>query len=164
MTISHTPHSGGRGAERFKGGKHGEVSGYVGRIHKRERVGGFVSSVRRVRNWETLADIFISRKSRQNADGPFAFIKYKFHGDECKAIETMNDASWGSAKLFVTMSKFKKDAEGHKKLREKIKGLEPKRRYIQKWVEVKKNKEGENETASDGLLAGGMSETGGAKG
>ncbi|MED6198661.1 hypothetical protein PIB30_068609 [Stylosanthes scabra] len=143
-----------RGVRRgvwFERGKHDEGSGYAGGKNKGESGGGFVLGARRLGNWVDLgykevethkifvdglpaiiskrelykafgrfgsiSDIFVSRKTRQSGEGPFAFIRYNAYGEMKK----------------------------HAKKKGKTMRAWPERRISQKWVEVKRTKEGEKQ-------------------
>ncbi|MED6124513.1 hypothetical protein PIB30_059615 [Stylosanthes scabra] len=85
-----------------------------------------------------VTDIFVSRKLRMKANGPFAFIRFQRYGGVMRAIRRSNGTLWGGGKLFITLSKFKR--EDDKRRGVPVGKLEQRMgpRTIRKWVEVKK--------------------------
>ncbi|MED6184344.1 hypothetical protein PIB30_046499 [Stylosanthes scabra] len=133
---------GGRGAECFERGKYGEVSGYVGRRNKEEN--GLPTGIskrvlyKEFRRCGYIVDVFVSRKKRLKAEGPFAFIRFKFRGGALEAIKVLDGTSLETNTIRVTMSKFERNGttrdtgyDGN------IQGKKTKR-VIQKWLEVKR--------------------------
>ncbi|MED6163097.1 hypothetical protein PIB30_076620 [Stylosanthes scabra] len=55
-----------------------------------------------------VTDIFISRKLRLKAKGPFAFISFQRIGGALRSIRRLNGTLWHGGKLFLTMSKFRR--------------------------------------------------------
>ncbi|MED6124915.1 hypothetical protein PIB30_063449 [Stylosanthes scabra] len=58
-----------------------------------------------------IMDVFVSRKTRKKTMSPFAFIIYNSYGAAMKAIDRSNGKQWEEAKLFVTLSKFRRKME-----------------------------------------------------
>ncbi|MED6152390.1 hypothetical protein PIB30_091605 [Stylosanthes scabra] len=61
----------------------------------------------------SVNDIFMSRKSRRNANCPFAFVRFNEYAGAMRAIDRLNGTFWGEGKLFITLSKFKRDGGVH---------------------------------------------------
>ncbi|MED6170649.1 hypothetical protein PIB30_033124 [Stylosanthes scabra] len=56
-----------------------------------------------------ISDIYVSRRSRRNPKRTFAFIRFKSYGGALKSISNMNGTMWGGTKLFVTLSKSRRE-------------------------------------------------------
>ncbi|MED6106683.1 hypothetical protein PIB30_006627 [Stylosanthes scabra] len=108
-----------------------------------------------------ILDIFISRKVRTKAGGPYAFIRYKARLGADEAIRMMNGTIWENNKLLVTMSKYGRNGGiGHGGNYEGNMNRGKKNNVTQKWVEMRRKtvagKEGRNEgeiaTSSNGCV------------
>ncbi|MED6200226.1 hypothetical protein PIB30_083088 [Stylosanthes scabra] len=83
--------------------------------------------------------IFTSRKPRRNAIDPFAFIRFNEYAGAAGAIKSLNGKPWGKNKLFVSLSRFKRNAESNGGVYNRVSWPKQRPRYVQKWVEVKQN-------------------------
>ncbi|MED6223602.1 hypothetical protein PIB30_075524 [Stylosanthes scabra] len=98
-----------------------------------------------------VKDIYVSRKKRRNSKGTFAFVRFWEYGRVMKAIARLNGKPWHAYKLFVSLSKFRRDGgpRWENMEHEKHVGGQGKRQ-TQKWIPVK-NKIGEGTTTGQSL-------------
>ncbi|MED6128295.1 hypothetical protein PIB30_096345 [Stylosanthes scabra] len=80
-----------------------------------------------------IRDVFISRKTRKKTMCLFAFVRYSSYGGALRAITRLNGTLWGKFKLYVTLSKFKRETN-----QSKVMHADQKQMKIQKWMVVKK--------------------------
>ncbi|MED6162213.1 hypothetical protein PIB30_068291 [Stylosanthes scabra] len=83
-----------------------------------------------------ITDVFISRKVRRNANGPFAFVRFKALGGAMRAIEMLNGTSWSGKKLYITMSKFRRERETNRRTQGWVSQGIQGQRTVKKWVPV----------------------------
>ncbi|MED6186470.1 hypothetical protein PIB30_066969 [Stylosanthes scabra] len=93
-------------------------------IYKRFRRNGYIT------------DIFISRKLRKNAIGPFAFVRFHSYEGAAKAITTINGTIWDDAKLYVTMARSKRIGNSERTQERYVKQQGTNSGIQKKWVAI----------------------------
>ncbi|MED6133836.1 hypothetical protein PIB30_031963 [Stylosanthes scabra] len=66
-----------------------------------------------------ITDVFASRKMRRKTKCPFAFIRYILYGGAMRAIGRLNASSWVEVKLYVTLSKVRREMKNNNMRQEK---------------------------------------------
>ncbi|MED6211199.1 hypothetical protein PIB30_071411 [Stylosanthes scabra] len=72
-------------------------------------------------------DVFVSRKARWKMMSLFAFIRYNSYGSAMRAIARLNGTLWGKFKLFVTLSKIRREMK-----QPRVMHTDPKQRWVEK--------------------------------
>ncbi|MED6147374.1 hypothetical protein PIB30_043515 [Stylosanthes scabra] len=138
-----------RGRWRIERGKHGEASGYAGRSYKGESGGGCEQGVTKRELYKffgkngLIVDIFVSRKSRRNKQGTYAFVRFKEWKDALRARENTNGVLWQGNKLTVSSAKNRKGEVSQKHVLRRTQWdstiSKLRRRVVQKWIPVTMN-------------------------
>ncbi|MED6172506.1 hypothetical protein PIB30_050710 [Stylosanthes scabra] len=85
----------------------------------------------------SITDVFLSRKVRKNANGPFAFVRFYSLKGAMRAVSLINETSWDGLKLHATMSRFRREGEAKWIAQRNMKKPGWIQRTVKKWVAVK---------------------------